>query len=423
MGAAAEPRGAAPATPAGRERVRVLDGFRAFAIFGVVTIHLVGVSGFFAFHPGSSASVAIWSVFGNSIDAFIIISGFVLFLPVIRRGGEIGSKWAFWVGRGARLLPAFWLVLAVIVLLVAIKPPGPGYKFPTALELIVHVPVMQLPVQLLDSGFRIGFGIDGPLWLLSIIVTFYALLPFIARAWYRHPLVGLAAALAVEVVWKQAVVWTPGIFEAISNGTPQFVHDIAVDEFPGWTFSFGLGMTGAWAYTRARERWRVEELRRWSLIAAPVVFALYALVTWQYGRYAITDLGNIGPTARGETLQSVAHSALRAAVMGVFVFAPLWLQRPFANRITDKLAELSYGVYLIHMVIVIWAVSYSPLPRNGTIGALVQWFAAIVPLALLYAAVTRRFVELPARRWIEARLLPSRVVRSRPEPVEAPLRS
>jgi peptidoglycan/LPS O-acetylase OafA/YrhL len=412
-----------PAAAGHGHRVRAVNGFRAFSLLGVVVIHLVGFSGFFIAHPGSDASVAIWSIFGNSLDTFFIISGFVLFLPVIRRGGELGNKWTFWVGRGARLLPAFWLVLAIIFLLVAIVPPSPGYQFPTALELAVHVPVMQLPFALLDSGFRIGFGINGPLWMLSIIVTFYALLPFIARAWYRHPLLGLAAAGVIEIAWKQTVIWAPGVFAAISNGSPQFVHDIAVDEFPGWVFSLGIGMTGAWAYTRARERWSAAQLSRGALIAAPLVFGLYALIAWQYGRYALTDLGNFGPTARADSLQSIARTALRAAVIGVVNVGPLWLQRPFADRITDKLADLSYGVYLIHMVIVIWALYYFKLPNDGTLGALAIWFAAVVPLSLLYAATTRRWVEVPARNWIEARLLGgSRRPAAADAPAEAPAR-
>ena len=199
-----------PAAAGRAPRVRPVNGFRVFALFGVVIIHLIGVSGFFAAHPGSNASVAIWSVFGNSLDIFFIISGFVLFLPVIRRGGELGDKWAFWVGRGARLLPAFWLVLAIMVLLVAVKPPGPDYRFPTVLELAAHIPVMQLPVQLHDSGFRIGFGINGPLWMLSIVVSFYALLPFIARAWYRHPLIGLAIGHHPPLVRIPARGWIEG---------------------------------------------------------------------------------------------------------------------------------------------------------------------------------------------------------------------
>ena len=47
---------------------------------------------------------------------------------------------------------------------------------------------MQMPAPLFDAGIRIGFGINGPLWLISIVVTFYAVLPLIARPFYRHPL-------------------------------------------------------------------------------------------------------------------------------------------------------------------------------------------------------------------------------------------
>ena len=129
------------------------------------------------------------------------------------------------------------------------------------------------------------------------------------------------------------------------------------------------------------------------------------MIAWQYGRYALTDLGNFGPTARADSLQSIARTTLRAAVIGVVIVGPLWLQRPFANRVTDKLADLSYGVYLIHLVIVIWALYYFDLPNDGTLGDLAIWFAAVVPLSLLYAAITRRWVEIPARDWIEARLL------------------
>ena len=407
----------------GSERVRALNGFRAFAIFGVVAIHLIGVSGFFIDHPDSEASVVIWSIFGNTIDAFFIISGFVLFLPVIRRGGEFGDKWSFWVGRGARLLPAFWLILAVLIVLTAVKPPGAGYGYPTVSELAAHIPVMQMPAALFGSGFRIGFGIDGPLWMISIVVLFYLVLPFVARAWYRHPLIALAAAAAVTIAWKEAVESAPGLFEALSGGTPEFARSIAIDQFPAWAFSFGLGMTGAWAYTRARERWQRSELQRAALIAAPLVVLLYGLLAWQYGRHALGDVGNIGPTARGETLHALAHSTLRTAVMGVVILGPTWMQRPFANRAMDRLSELSYGVYLVHFVIVVYAIAYLGLPRDGTIGALVVWFAVIVPPALIYAAVTRRWFEIPARSWIERRLLrPPALARPAEAPAEAPAR-
>ena len=75
-------------------------------------------------------------------------------------------------------------------------------------------------MTLLDSHFAIGFGINGPLWLLSIVVTFYAVLPFVARRYSRHPLVGLALAAAVTIAWKQTVDWAPEIFERLSSRAP-----------------------------------------------------------------------------------------------------------------------------------------------------------------------------------------------------------
>ena len=91
--------------------MRALDGFRAYAILGVVAIHLLGASGVFAATAGTATAVVLWLPLGNTIDAFFIISAFVLFLPVIRRGGAFGSRARFWIGRGVRLFPAYWLAL------------------------------------------------------------------------------------------------------------------------------------------------------------------------------------------------------------------------------------------------------------------------------------------------------------------------
>jgi peptidoglycan/LPS O-acetylase OafA/YrhL len=402
-----------------REYVPALDGFRALALLGVVTVHLLGFAGVFARYEGTDTDIVLWSFLGNTIDAFFIISAFVLFLPVVNRGGEFGDRRSFWVGRAARLFPAFWLVLAITAFLITVKPPTPDYASPTIVELLAHVTSMQLPAQLFDQSFRIGFGINGPLWILSIVVIFYAVLPFIARSWYRHPWIGLALTAVLTVAWKQTVDWAPGVFEAVSNGTPEFVANIAVDQAPGWAFSFGLGLTGAWAFVRARERWSTEQLRRGALIAAPFVLIGYGIVAWQYGRFSLTVPGNIGPEARADTVHALAHSAFRAALMGVVILGPLWLQRPFANRATRKLSEYSYGVYLIHMVLVIYATVYLDMPTDGTLWAFAAWVALIVPPSFVFAVLSRRFVEVPARRWIEHRFRRSRV-RATPAEAAAP---
>lgn len=408
-------------TGSGTRRVHALDGFRGYAIFAVVTTHLLGVSGVLSATAGTRTGVVLWAIFSNSIDAFFIISGFVLFLPAVRNGGDLGSKARFWIGRAARLFPAYWLVLAIGILLLVLGVGWAGSVMPSAADIATHLAVLQQPMALLDSSFSIGFGTNPPLWLLSNVVAFYAILPFVAKPYFRHPLLGLAAAAALTIAWKQTVDWAPWIFESVSNRPPRTMAGLAVDQFPGWAFSFGLGMTSAWAYVRLTARVAPGRLARYASRTLLVTVPLYAIAAYLYARVAFTVGGNIGPVARQHTGAATLQTALRGAIILAVVCGPLWLQRPFANRITDRLAELSYGVYLIHWLIVIYLYQLTGLPRTGTFVDFLVWVAAVVPASLLFAAASRRWLELPVQAWVRRRMDASPRLR-RPAAADAPAR-
>jgi peptidoglycan/LPS O-acetylase OafA/YrhL len=393
-------------TVSGTPRLPALDGLRAYAIMGIVAAHLLGASGVLGEANGTTFGMVLWSIFGNTLDAFCIISGFGLFLPTVARGGEVGSKVSFWIGRGVRLLPAYWLVIAVCLLLLAVAPPIAGYPFPPLWSIATHLTVMQLPARLFPPDVTPGFGIDGAVWMISIVVIFYLVLPFVARSYARHPLIGLAVAAAITVAWKQTIARAPEVFEALSSGsgsaTDLVARLIAVDQFPGWAFSFGLGMTGAWAYHWATHRFSTARLVRTASQAAVPALLLYVSAAYLFGRTTLTYDGRVSPLSRSHTLETMFSSASRAVLMAVILLGPVWMRRPFVNRATAKLAELSYGVYLIHILLVVYAVSLFHLPENGSLGAVAIWCLVIVPPSLLYAALSRRWVELPVQRWVRA---------------------
>lgn len=393
-------------TASGTPRVPALDGLRAYAILAIVGLHLLAVSGVMGEAGGTTRGVVLWSIFSNNIDAFFMISGFVLFLPTVARRGVFGSRAAFWIGRGARLLPAYWLVLSLCLLLIVFAPPFAEFPFPPLHSVITHFTATHTPARLIDPTFAHGFGIDGPVWMISIVISFYLLLPLIARSYYRHPIIGLGIAAAITVAWKEAINRTPEIFERLSEGgVPLFaVRAIPVDQLPGWVFSFGLGMTGAWAFMRLRERYSSAQLARAALWIAPAAVALYAFGAYLYGSTTLEfPNGVIGTFARADTFETMLGSLGRAAVIGVVILAPAWLQRPFVNRLTGRLAELSYGVYLIHLVIITYAANVLGLTSDGSIGALALWVAIVMPLSLLWAAFSRRYVEQPIQRWVRQR--------------------
>lgn len=385
-------------------RVPVLDGFRGYAILGVVSLHLLLLSKVAT--PGTHISLVTWGVLGNIIDTFFIISGFVIFLPVVFRDGRLGSIRDFAIGRAVRLLPAYWLSIAVVIALLVVVPGQADFRFLHRLpEILADMAALQMPIRLFDGTFQVGLGINGALWMISVIVGFYVIFPFIARSYYRHPLAGLAIAAAITLGWKLAVIHLPGLFGWLDHSAePAWVSQlIATDELPGWAFSFALGMTGAWAYVEIGKRDLLRRLQDRALIAFALSLVACAICAYLYGRHASNASTGIigGSTARETPVLTMVFSASRAALMASVILAPLWLQRPFANRPAAKLAEFSYGIYLIHLVVA-WYVGlvWLDLPRDGSLKAALLWFGTVLPISIAYAWASRRFVELPVKHWV-----------------------
>jgi peptidoglycan/LPS O-acetylase OafA/YrhL len=296
-----------------------------------------------------------------------------------------------------------------VLILLVVVPNQPDLRFFHRLpEILADMAALQMPIRLFDGTFQVGLGINGALWMISVIVGFYFVFPFIARSYYRHPLAGLAIAAAVTLAWKEAVLHLPGFWAWLdSSGVPAWENQlIATDELPGWAFSFALGMTGAWAWVRVS---RSGDLRRWqrpALVGSALALVACAVCAYLYGKHASNaDTGIIGgSTARENPWLTMPFSAARAALMASIVLAPVWLQRPFDNAPARRLAELSYGIYLIHLVIS-WYVCliWLNLPRDGTLRAALLWFGVVIPTSVVYAYLSRRLVELPAKRWILSR--------------------
>jgi hypothetical protein len=75
------------------------DGYRAYAILGVVLFHIFQISGVFAAVGDSAIGVLFWGVLPRSLDVLFIVSGFVIYLPTVVRDGDFGRVSAFAVRR------------------------------------------------------------------------------------------------------------------------------------------------------------------------------------------------------------------------------------------------------------------------------------------------------------------------------------
>ncbi len=332
-------------------RLPQLDGLRGLAALGVA----------FGFHaqsmvlqvPGDPLlgwfRLSGWSL----VDLFFLISGYV-FAHVYLPGGALMHRRGladFAIARVARLYP---LHLAML-LVTAIMHFGKG---PNDLEAFVaHLLLLQTFVA------PIGQTFDGPSWSISVEMVCYLLFGLAAFAGRRilpwlAPLVILGCALA-----------------------------LASELAPIWDLSGRLAR-GLLGYFTGVALWQHRSL----LARIPSLALLAALPAGLYaqsvGLHAILPLTMLAWPA-------ALLLALRGRLLG---------REPFV-----WLGDRSYAIYLIHMPAIEIIVRFGRaggLPDSlSTIPAI---FALMAIATLALSDIAYRRLELPARRFLRARLSPSK---------------
>jgi peptidoglycan/LPS O-acetylase OafA/YrhL len=384
--------------------VPAFDGYRAFAILGIVIFHTLINSGLVGRVGGSWSGQLIWGTGPQLVDVLFIVSGFVVYLPTVAQQGRFGSVPAYAIRRGARLLPAYWVSLVIMLLIMASQP---GIPMPGVGGLLSNFSGQQTLVQMVDADNKIGFGFDTPLWTLTLETSFYIVLPFIAAAFFRRPFVGLAIALVLAVVWREFFLHVGEVAQwfggDIGLTRALELHYNSLNQLPAWAFSFASGMASAWLYVRAHQRYsraQLERMAKRALIPAVVLFAFFVYLA---GRKAIdaTFPNGILPNtlARESSWISIGYTASLAATMLALCLAPPRLQVPFAHPLVRKLGDISYGVYLIQVPILWFLVFHTHLLADGSVRAVAIWCAAVLPASLLYGYLSARLIEQPIRRW------------------------
>jgi peptidoglycan/LPS O-acetylase OafA/YrhL len=377
-------------------------------------LHTLGVAAVLPGYRGRGFEIVAWGTLGNALAAFFIISGFSLMLGVLARGGEPGPLRRFYARRAVRIYPAYWLTLLVALVVMAIELPPAGIASPDSgisspAEVVVQFAGLEMPARMLDSSMQVGFGVDPVLWFVSVILGFYLVFPLIARPYSRHPLLGLALAAAITVGWVLAADHLNGIFTAVegNHAAGWVVRLIAVEQLPGWAFSFGVGMTAAWAYLRLTERYSPQGLSRAAIRLAPFALIALALSVYLFGREATdSDFRVIAPTiVRTHPWIPMLYSASLTAAMLLVLVGPERARSPFVNAPIRRLAELGYGIFLIHYLVAIYlCVMVLDLPQNGSLYVALAYYVIVLPVSALFAYCSLRFVERPARAWVSRRL-------------------
>lgn len=307
------------------------------------------------------------------VPVFFALSAFLLWRRYCTSNNWGGYLWH----RAVRILPAYWLTVIAVFLLL---PDAFGTQGTTILATAflaqIYVPDALAP------------GLTH-LWSLCVEVAFYLVLPLIALALRRRSprtrIVVIIAACALSLGWA----YLPFVASQ-APGWPNL--QIFPVSYACW---FGVGLIAAELEGQVRVRGPL-----WLYWVLALVVAWIAAQPW-FG-----PLGLVHPSPT-EFLRRV----LAGTVFGALFLLPVaWrAENPLLDsRVFQHLGRWSYGIFLWHVPMLSWAFPLlGILPFTGHfVAVLLITIALTVPVA----AASYFFVEQPVLQWSR------RVSRSRRAP-------
>jgi peptidoglycan/LPS O-acetylase OafA/YrhL len=356
-----------------------LDGVRAVAVAAVVVYHA---------RPG-------WLRGGFlGVDVFFVLSGFLITSLLLRERRSAGrvSLRAFWARRARRLLPALYLLLAVVLAYeVLFHLTGVARLRWDALAALGYTSnwFLLLHQQSYFAAFALPDALQH-LWSLAVEEQFYVVWPLLCAIGVlrgRRALVPVLAAAAGSTVLC-ALLYDP-------TGDPSRVY------FGTDTHSAGLLLGAALAIAHLHFWPRPARTQRVSQRTVAVATALGALALVAIAAGFVL-LDELQPLAYRGGLTAIALAA--AVLVGVLLHpAGRVLARAFASRPVRWVGVRSYGIYLWH-----WPVLVLTSPHGVPAESPIGWVVLQVGASVALAAASYRYLETPirsgaalraARRW------------------------
>lgn len=369
-------------------RIAALESLRGVLALWVVLGHLLTVSGLDAGSWTGPLKLLARGIY--AVDVFIILSGFVIWM-LLDRAGE--SYAAFILRRFFRLFPIYLLCLLTAILTMPLAVDAlqalPWENMHNAERLKIFTDSMAyfpaqfaahilmihgaLPDNVLPSS---PYAFVGQAWSISLEWQFYLIAPLLFWWSARGKWVFVVLGIAAIILRFLAVDWPT------SSLPPQFV-----------LFAVGMLSYEVWKRPDSIPRRYVAWLLPAGVVGA-AISGMPALLVWTlvYFSMLATRCGSVG---------SVERIVVRVLEIRHFRF----------------LGEISYSLYLSHMV-VIYIALYALAPYAqmlGKVGHFALLTGSVLCLSIAGSYLLYRYVELPGIQ--TGKRLASRYGRSAPASV------
>jgi peptidoglycan/LPS O-acetylase OafA/YrhL len=334
-----------------------LDGIRAIAILGVLWHHTVP--------PWPTLPLTARGFLG--VDLFFVLSGFLIVTLLLRereRNGEISLR-GFYMRRTLRIFPLYYGLLALLALLLLVIVPGSGISADFRANLPFYLTYTSNWIH--DVSFL------AIAWSLATEEQFYLLWPPLEKYLRRFVL----PLLALFLVINQAINY--GLLFPAAHARLEILQSTFTPILLGVLLAHILHHPQGYA-----------TIRRW--IGQPFTPLLIALVL-----LGVVNLPPFGSDISG-TPRLAIHLLMTLFVAASVVREDHLLRPLLAWSPLVRLGAISYGMYLLHMLVRhVAAAVLARLPFDLPFGIFLLTFVGTV----IAAELSFRFWETPFLRMKE----------------------
>ena len=297
--------------------IGALDGFRAIAVSLVLLTHL------WQYPRGYEFFNRFAQLGWAGVDLFFVLSGFLITRILLESKNRPFYFRNFYARRSLRIFPAYYVLLALVLLAVPSISHSPGLE---SVRLDGWMYVLYLSnFAIAAGGFQL-FLLDIT-WSLAVEEQFYLLWPAIVK--FSHHLGPVCRWLVIGLPVVRSILWMYGVDWI-------WIHMM----MPLRADSFAVGALVAMGL-------RIPFL---TLALIPVILTL----AWG-GNY---DRSSMLVGTIGYSLNAFAGAAILSLALSEGRFARLLSTKPFRH-----VGKVSYGIYLFHPICLAATVSF-PVKRT-----------------------------------------------------------
>jgi peptidoglycan/LPS O-acetylase OafA/YrhL len=365
-----------------RPRMRELDTLRGIAALSVVIFHCFRVPDPALFGSAQRLFIRVAGAGQFGVNLFFVLSGFLITGLLLDSRNRPDYYKRFYIRRALRILPAYYAILFLLAIFQIISR---RFLIAGALYSANLAPL-----------FGISIASYAVLWSLGVEEHFYLVWPAVVHR------ITLRTVMAVSV---GIIVVSPVLrFVCTLHAIPHHFQGSECGYYT-WNSADGLAYGALLAVVMRAYSFQRRQLLWFSLFS----FGLGGIITLVGLPFGVVSRAN----AVGGALQAVPWDLACLGALSAFILIGTSKhQRLVTPSFLLFLGDISYGLYLVHLLVIIGTWKFLRWAAPGFLSShtptelLWVGFAIVGPLSVLVAYVSRWYFEEPFLK-LKNRLAPS----------------